>query len=109
MPPPGQHGWVIEIAPLDPQDKTVNHFFLLHDGVVSTSGGSKQHLDITGVRYSHIINPKTGLGLTGYSSVTVVAARGITADSLVTAVSVLGPKQGLELIKVIRTPVCCLS
>lgn len=98
-PPPGHHGWVIGIAPLDPQDKTVNRFFLLHDGAVSTSGDSEQHMDVAGVRYSHIINPKTGLGLTGHSSVTVVAANGITSDSLATAVSVLGPERGLELVK----------
>jgi FAD:protein FMN transferase len=97
--PPGKHGWVIEIAPLDSQDKTAARFFLLHDGAVSTSGDSEQHLDVARVRYSHIINPKTGYGLTGRSSVTVVAAKGITADSLATAVSVLGPERGLELIK----------
>jgi len=98
-PPPGERGWVIGIEPLDPQDKSATLFIRLHDGAVSTSGDSEQHLDVAGVRYSHIINPKTGFGLTGHSSVTVVAAKGITADSLATAVSVLGPWRGLELIK----------
>ena len=98
-PPPGRDGWVIEVAPLDPQDKIAPSLFLLHDGAVSTSGDSGQHLEVAGVRYSHIINPKTGLGLTGQSSVSVVAANGISADSLATAVSVLGPARGLELIK----------
>jgi thiamine biosynthesis lipoprotein len=54
------------------------------------------------VRYSHIIDPRTGLGLTGRSSVTVVAPNGITSDSLATAVSVLGPERGLELVKSYR-------
>lgn len=98
-PPLGREGWVIQVEPLDPQDKTEGKFFLLHDGAVSTSGDSEQHLEVGGVRYSHIINPKTGMGLTGRSSVTIVAANGITSDSLATAVSVLGPKQGLELVK----------
>ncbi|HEV2351475.1 MAG TPA: FAD:protein FMN transferase [Terriglobia bacterium] len=98
-PPPDRRGWLIAIAPFDPGDKTADRFFLLHDGAVSTSGDAEQHLDIAGVRYSHIVNPKTGLGLTGHASVTVVAPNGITADSLATAVSVLGHKRGLGLVK----------
>ena len=98
-PPPDRKGWLIAIAPLDPVDKSADRFFLLHDGAVSTSGDAEQHLEIEGVRYSHIVNPKTGLGLTGHSSVTVVAPNGITADSLATAASVLGPEQGLELVR----------
>ena len=55
-------------------------------------------MEIGGKRYSHIVDPKTGLGLIGHSSVTVVAPKGIVSDSLATAVNVLGPKRGLELI-----------
>ena len=98
-PPPGRQGWVIEVEALDPQHQTEKRFFLLHDGAVSTSGDSEQHLEAGGVRYSHIVNPKTGMGLTGRSSVTIVAKDGTTSDSLATAVSVLGPKQGLGLVK----------
>lgn len=98
-PPPNRKGWLIAIAPLDSADKSAGRFFLLHDGAVSTSGDAEQHLEIAGVRYSHIVDPKTGMGLTGHSSVTVVAPKGITADSLATAASVLGPERGLELVK----------
>jgi thiamine biosynthesis lipoprotein len=71
---------------------------LLHDAAVSTSGDAEQHLDIGGQRYTHIINPTTGMALTGHRSVTVVAPKGITADSYATAVCVLGPERGLKLI-----------
>jgi FAD:protein FMN transferase len=98
-PPPDREGWLIAIAPLDPGGKSPDRFFLLHDGAVSTSGDAEQRLVIAGVHYSHIVNPKTGLGLTSHSSVTVVAANGITSDSLATAVSVLGPERGLELVQ----------
>lgn len=98
-PPPGRTGWLIAIAPLDQPGRTPTRYFLLHNGAVSTSGDTEQHMDVGGVRYSHIIDPKTGMGLTGHSSVTVVAPDGITSDSLATAVSVLGAKQGVELIK----------
>ena len=65
---------------------------------VSTSGDSRQHLIVDGKRYSHIIDPRTGDGVAGRSSVSVVALRGIQADSLATAASVLGPEKGLELV-----------
>jgi len=98
-PPPDRTGWLIAIAPLDSADKSADRFFLLHDGAVSTSGDAEQHLEVEGVSYSHIVNSKTGMGLTGHSSVTVVTSKGITSDSLATAVSVLGPERGLELIR----------
>jgi thiamine biosynthesis lipoprotein len=100
-PPPGHGGWRIEIALPTPSTASLNEstrYLLLHDAAVSTSGDAEQHLDIAGQRYSHIINPATGMALTGRGSVTVVAPRGITADSYATAVCVLGRKRGLELI-----------
>ena len=50
------------------------------------------------MRYSHILDPRTGMGLTGHSSVTVVAADATTSDMLATAVSVLGPAKGRQLV-----------
>ncbi|HEX5103013.1 MAG TPA: FAD:protein FMN transferase [Pirellulaceae bacterium] len=96
-PPPGEAGWLVGIAPLDP-DEPPTRFVRLANMAVSTSGDSRQHLEIDGQRYSHIVDPRTGLGVLGKSSVTVIAARGIAADSLATAVSILGPDQGLDLV-----------
>jgi thiamine biosynthesis lipoprotein len=45
------------------------------------------------------VDPRTGVGLTGRSSVTVVAPDAATSDGMATAVSVLGPEQGLELVR----------
>jgi thiamine biosynthesis lipoprotein len=61
-----------------------------------------QRLEIDGQRYSHIVDPRTGIGLTDHSLVTVIARDCTTADSLATAVSALGPKKGLGLVR--RTP-----
>jgi thiamine biosynthesis lipoprotein len=100
-PPPGRGNWRIEIADPAPSTKSADkstRYLLLHDAAVSTSGDAEQHLDAGGQRYSHIINPATGMALTGHRSVTVVAPRGITADSYAVAVCVLGTKRGLELI-----------
>ena len=100
-PPLGRESWRIEIAAPAPSAKSADErtrYLLLHDAAVSTSGDAEQHLDFGGQRYSHILNPATGMALTGRRSVTVVAPRGITADSYATAVCVLGPERGLRLI-----------
>ena len=100
-PPPGRESWRIEIAA--PVASTTSadkrtRYLSLRDAAVSTSGDAEQDLDVSSRHYSHIINPATGMALTGRRSVTVVAPRGITADSYAVAVCVLGPKRGLELI-----------
>lgn len=96
--PPGSDGWKIGIAPLEP-DAEPSRFIHLKNAAVTTSGDAWQNVEIDGKRYSHIVDPKTGLGLTERSSVTVIAPDCTTADSYATAVSVLGPERGLKLIE----------
>ena len=98
-PPPGKKGWRIEIAPLDTTNAPPARFVLLANAGLATSGDVFQHVAIDGKRYSHIVDPRTGIGLTDHSLVTVIAPDGITADSLATAVSVLGPEKGKKLIE----------
>jgi thiamine biosynthesis lipoprotein len=97
--PPDTEGWTIGIAPLEDPDAKPKRYLLLHDAAVSTSGDTEQYLEIGGKRYSHIVDPKTGIGLTDRLSVTVVARKGLVADPLTKVVSVLGPKRGLEIIE----------
>jgi len=97
-PPPGKRGWNIGISSLEPSSRPRRQFLLLQDAAVSTSGDAEQYVEIGGKRYSHIVDPKTGIGLIGRSRVTVVAPNGTASDSLATAVSVLGPEKGLALI-----------
>jgi len=97
-PPPGARGWVVGISPLEPTDARPNDYLLLRDAAVSTSGDKEQYVEIDGLRYSHIVDPRTGLGLTSHITVTVVARSGTVSDSIATAASVLGPKRGLALI-----------
>ena len=93
--PPGKSGWTVAIAGVEAAD--AGSVSLRH-AAVSTSGDAEQFVEIGGVRYSHIIDPRTGRALTGRSSVTVVAADGMTSDSLATAVSVLGREKGIPLV-----------
>lgn len=97
-PPPGAIGWRIGIASLREPEAAPQHFATLANCSISTSGDAYQFVELGGQRYSHIVDPKTGLGLTERCSVTVIAPDGITADALATAVSVLGPERGLKLI-----------
>lgn len=98
QPPPGRSHWRVGIAPLDDPDQPPRRFLLLTCAAVSTSGDAEQFVEIDGERYSHILDPRTGLGLLGRRSVTVVAPDATTSDSLATAVSVLGPEAGLRLV-----------
>lgn len=96
--PPGTNGWTIGIAPLLDPDAKPKRYLILHDAAVSTSGDAEQFLEINGKRYSHIVDPRTGIGLVGQMSVTVVAPKGIIADPLTKVVSVLGLERGLAII-----------
>ncbi len=105
--PPRKRGWLVAIAsaqeigksasPNPATDESTNHL-LLKNMAVSTSGDAEQFVEFSGLRYSHIVDPQTGIGVTGQSSVTVVARRGKDSDGLATAVSVLGAERGLKLI-----------
>lgn len=101
-PPPGHPGWRIEIAPLDAPGAPPPCWVRLKNRGLATSGDLFQHVEINGRRYSHIVDPRTGLGLTDQSLVTVIARDAITADALATAVSVLGPRLGLKLVRQTR-------
>jgi len=96
-PPPDSDGWTVAISPLDATDNQMRHL-LLKEAAVSTSGDAEQFVEVQGKRYSHIVDPRTGVGLVGHQVVTVVAPNGITSDSLATAVSVMGSSRGLELV-----------
>lgn len=98
-PPPGKKGWKILIAPLTPSSHQSRDFLLLKHAAVSTSGDAEQFVEIQGQRYSHILDPKTGLGLKGRRSVSVIAPRGAVSDALSTALNVMGREKGLKLIE----------
>ncbi len=92
-PPPGRRGWRIGVAPLDEEKSKPSEYLELTNCGVATSGDAFQHVTLGGTRYSHIVDPATGLGLTDRSSVTVIAPNGMTADALASAICVLGPQR----------------
>lgn len=68
-------------------------------GAIATSGDTYQNVVIDGKKYSHIVDPKTGVGVTGSYRVTVIAENGKQADALASALTVMGPKKGLQLVE----------
>lgn len=97
--PPRRKGWRVELPPLDATNAPPSRFVLIQNCALATSGDLYQRLDIDGKRYSHIVDPRTGIGLTDHSLVVVIARTGMLADTLSTALSVMGPTKGLDLIE----------
>ena len=95
--PPGEAGWVVAVEPEEPT--RARERLLLSRAAVSTSGDSQQWVERDGVRYSHILDPRTGIGLAGRRRATVVAPEGVTADSLATAACVLGTAEAVALVE----------
>ncbi len=96
-PPPDKTHWEVAVESLTRRNEP-DLFLKLANQAVSTSGDAYQFVEIDGQRYSHIVDPKTGIGLSHRSSVTVIASTGMQADALATAMSVVGPDQALKLL-----------
>jgi thiamine biosynthesis lipoprotein len=82
-------------ASFDDVYKVVN----LHNQAFATSGDYRNFFEIGGIRYSHVINPRTGYPVSnGVVSASIIADTCTYADGLATAVMVMGPERGIELI-----------
>jgi thiamine biosynthesis lipoprotein len=101
-PPPDKKGWVVGISAIDAQHNETTTNVVLANAGISTSGDSEQFVEIEGKRYSHIVDPATGLGLTNRIQATVIARDATTTDAMATTVCVLGPKRGIAAIE--KTP-----
>ena len=98
VPPLGVRGLRIGIT-IPNSEELIPRYLILQNQAVATSGNMYQYVEINGKRYSHIVNPHTGLGVTHQRNVTVIAPDGATADWLATACSVLSVRKALKLIK----------
>ncbi|MHA4811374.1 FAD:protein FMN transferase [Flavitalea flava] len=97
--PPGKTGWTIGINAPGEKERILPLFLSLAGYSVATSGDIYQYVEFGGKRYSHIVNPKTGIGLTRRRNVTAIAGDGTTADWLATACSILSLRQSFRLIR----------
>lgn len=98
--PPDEPGWRIGIETLElGHDLKDLQTVTLVNQAISTSGDTRRYFEHQGVRYSHIVSTKTGLGLTERIGASVIAPDATTSDSHATAVTLLGPKEGLQFIR----------
>jgi thiamine biosynthesis lipoprotein len=96
-PPPGREGWHVEVEGADTAfARRAAH---LTNAALASSGPSSQFVEINGVRYSHIVDPRTGLGVTSTRVARVIAEDAATADALATALTVLGERGAKQVSK----------
>lgn len=102
-----QQPWTIGIA--HPDDaRSAFSWLNISDRAIATSGNYEKYVLIGGQKYSHTINPKTGLPVTGIKSVTIISPYAEIADAMATPVMVLGVRAGLDLINQIQHLACII-
>ncbi|MFK7906202.1 MAG: FAD:protein FMN transferase [Chitinophagales bacterium] len=99
--------WKIGIADPGEKDKVFSWLSIVNQGVV-TSGNYEKFAMIDGQRYAHIIDPRTGMPVTGLKSVSIICPDAELADALATSVFVLGEEEGLNLVNQLKGIECLL-
>lgn len=99
--------WTIGIA--DPNAaKHVFSYLEITDTSIATSGNYEKYIMIDGRKYSHTIDPKTGLPVQGIKSVTIISPNAEIADAMATPVMIMGIQVGLNLINQVRGLACII-
>jgi thiamine biosynthesis lipoprotein len=93
---PKNRPWIIGIK--NPRGEGIIEKVDLIDDALSTSGDYEKFFVVDGIRYAHIIDPKTGYPAKNYASVTIFAESATFADGIATAVSVMGAQEGKEFL-----------
>jgi len=104
---PNGKKWTIGIA--DPN--AIQHPFSymeITDMAIATSGNYEKYVMIDGKKYSHTINPKTGLPVSGIKSVTIISPNAEIADAMATPVMIMGIKVGLNMINQLKGIGCII-
>jgi thiamine biosynthesis lipoprotein len=106
LQPNGQR-WTIGIA--DPnQSGSIFSYMDVSDMAVATSGNYEKFILVNGKKYSHTIDPRTGLPITGIKSVTIIAPHAELADALTTPVAIMGMDAGLDLVNQLQQVECII-
>ncbi len=90
--------WIVGIRHPDDRERVIARI-PLEDAAISTSGDYERFFDEDGVRYHHIIDPKTGKSPHGVRSVTIIAPTSTLAEGLTKSVFIMGPERGLALVE----------
>jgi FAD:protein FMN transferase len=98
---PDGRPWTIGISNPDAPEKLIG-FLNVKDMALATSGNYEKYVWIDGKRYSHTIDPRTGLPVTGVKSVTIICPNAEIADAMATPVMIMGVKAGMDMIRQIN-------
>ncbi len=98
-PPPGERGWTVAVRAFEREVEDEPLRLSLSRASVATSGDVFRWFEFDGVRRSHVIDPRRGLGLERRIAATVIAPSGAYADALASALCVLGPERGIALVE----------
>ncbi len=99
--------WTVGIANPDAAQHPFSYLDI-SNMAVATSGNYEKYVTINGKRYSHTIDPKTGMPGSGIKSVTIICSNAELADALATPVTVMGVKAGLDLINQMKNIACII-
>jgi thiamine biosynthesis lipoprotein len=104
---PNGKPWTIGIASPDMKHTAFSHLDIT-DIAIATSGNYEKYATINGKRYSHTINPRTGLPTGGIKSVTIICSNAEIADAMATPVMIMGIRTGLDLINQMKQIACII-
>ena len=104
---PNGDEWTIGIA--DPNAaRTPFSYLSVTDTAIATSGNYEKYVMIDGKRYSHTIDPQTGLPVSGIKSVTVLSTNAEIADAMATPIMIMGIKAGLDMLNQVKGLACII-
>lgn len=104
---PNGEPWTIGIAAPDQKHQPFSYLNVT-DMAVATSGNYEKFIEINGKKYSHTINPKTGLPVTGIKSVTIISPNAEISDAMATPVTIMGISAGINMINQINYLACII-
>src|SRR4029079_11546393 len=99
--------WTIGIADPNASREIFSHMNITNTSV-ATSGNYEKFVVIDGKKYSHTIDPKTGLPVTGIKSVTIICSNAEIADAMATPVMIMGINVALDMINQVQGMSCIL-
>ncbi|WP_026769707.1 FAD:protein FMN transferase [Asinibacterium sp. OR53] len=99
--------WTIGIADPDHAGQPFS-YLNISNMAIATSGNYEKYIIIGDKKYSHTINPKTGLPVTGIKSVTIICPNAEIADAMTTPVTIMGVRAGLDMVNQIDKLACII-
>jgi len=107
-PHPDNKPWQIGIRhPRDPANAIAST--TLSQGAIASSGDYERFMTVEGKRYAHILNPKTGWPIEGFSAVSVIASECLIAGSCSTVAMLKGEESGKLWLESLKLPYICIN